>query len=211
MNVKELIDIINLFQVHVIFDNPKDSVDRLMAGGSPLYFTPIEGKERKKYEQSSNKSEIISTTDAIHVIDLDIRKLVNIFECDGTGIHELTKEKIRPYCSNNISEDIVYVAFLFLHEVGHWDQFICMSKNIERFINEDLQLEKEIFEKNQQLGKQQKERIKKGSSCILTTNERKLFEQYMLEYREIPKEKYADKFALKNMEVVLDKYKNHNN
>lgn len=33
MNVKELIDIINILPVRVIFDNPKDSVERIMAGG----------------------------------------------------------------------------------------------------------------------------------------------------------------------------------
>lgn len=79
---------------------------------------------------------------------MDIRELVNIFECDGTGIHELTKERIRPYCSNNVSEDIVFVVFVFLHEVGHCNQFIGMGKNVEKFINEDLHLKKEIFKKS---------------------------------------------------------------
>lgn len=170
----------------------------------------LKGKERDKYERSSNKSRFVSTTAAIHIIDLDIRDLVSIFECDGTGIYQFTKEMIKPYYSNNISEDIVYVSYLFLHEVGHWTKFISMGKNIEQFINKDLQLAKENFEKVEQLKRQRQERINRGISCVLTANERKLFKQFMMEYRQIPKENEADKFALEHMESALDKYKRHN-
>jgi hypothetical protein len=211
MTVKELINIINIFPVRIIFDDPKDCVEAIMAGRSPLYFTPVEGKERKKYENSDNKSEFLSTSDAIHIIDLNVSDLVNIFECDGTGIYELTKERIRPYCLGDISEDIVFVIFVFLHEVGHWKQFVNMGKNVERYVGEGLDLEKMNFEKTQQLRMQQNQRIAKGSLCKLTAREKALFKEYMLEYRKTPKEKFADEFALENIEAILEKHIKYNN
>lgn len=211
MNVRELIEIINIFNANVIFDNPKDSVELVLAAGhSPLYFLAIEGKEKNKYDHSSNKSEFVSSTASIHIIDLDIQDLINIFECDGTGIYQLTKDMISPFYSSNIPEDIVFISFLFLHEIGHWNQFIRMGKNVEQYKNKDLDLEKENNEKVVQLRKQQLERINKGNLCVLTSNEKKLFKQYMLEYRQIPKEKDADQFALEHMNLILEKYKNHN-
>ena len=42
-------------------------------------------------------------------------------------------------------------------------------------------------------------RIDKGNQCKLTAKEKKLFEQYMKEYRNIPKENEADEFALSQM------------
>jgi len=47
MNVKKLIDLINIFEANVIFDNPKDSIEEVKGGRSPLSFTPIE-RERKR-------------------------------------------------------------------------------------------------------------------------------------------------------------------
>lgn len=87
MQVKDLIETINVFNANIIFDKPDDVKDDILAGNSPLYFTPVEGKERKKYENITNKQQFRSTTAAIHVIDLSVRELVNIFECDGSGIY----------------------------------------------------------------------------------------------------------------------------
>lgn len=99
MQVKDLIETINVFNANIIFDKPDDVKDDILAGNSPLYFTPVEGKERKKYENITNKQQFISTTAAIYVIDLSVRELVNIFECDGSGIYEFTNTVIDPYCS----------------------------------------------------------------------------------------------------------------
>lgn len=51
--------------------------------------------------------------------------------------------------------------------------------------------------------KQRKERINRENKCKLTAREKNLFWQYMKEYRAIPKEKEADKFALSKMEEAL--------
>lgn len=208
MKVKDIIEIINVFNAKIIFDKPEDVKNDIMLGRSPLYFTPVEGKEKKKYETIIHNQEFESTTAAIHVIDLSVRDLVNIFECDGTGIHEFTNNIIDPYCDAEISRDIVYVIFLFLHEIGHWMQFECMNKKVKEFINKDLQLAKENFDKVSELKRQRQQRIEKGSKCILTAKEKRLFREYMQEYRNIPKEKEADEFALSQMQLSLELYKN---
>ena len=205
MQVKDLISTINIFNAKIIYDKPEEVMVRIMSGESPLYFIPVEGKERKKYEADSNE-EFTSTTAAIHIIDLSVEGLVNIFECDGTGIHQFTKQMIEPYCNEEIQRDIVYVVFLFLHEVGHWIQFEKMNKKVTQFLTKDAELEKENFDKVCSLMKQQQERINRGNPCGLTVKERRLFEQYMYEYRNIPKEKEADEFALSKMREVLNLY-----
>lgn len=208
MQVKDLIKIVNVFDANIIFDKPEDVTNNLLAGRTPVYFAAIEGTEQRKYENLRNKQEFRSTTAAIHISDLSVRGLVNIFECDATGMHEFTKKAIEPYLNEGISMDVVYVIFLFLHEVGHWMQLYNMDRNVFKYANEDLELEKENSDKVNFLKKQQQERIKRGSECILTYNEKKLFEQYMKEYRCLPKEKDADEFALSKIQTVLELYKN---
>ncbi|HAT4183908.1 hypothetical protein ACV3Z6_13570 [Clostridium perfringens] len=208
MNIREVIEIINVFDVKVIFDKLTDVKDEILQGQSPFYFTPIDGKEKCKYERTNNKSKFISSTATIHIVDLDISELFELFECDGTGIYEYTKNLIKPYCDMGVSEEIVYVTFLFLHEVGHYKQFENMGRNVEKFINKDSVLYKENFKKNQELQNKRIERINNGITCKLTYKEKSELEKYMKEYREISKEKEADEFALKNIKNVLSEYKN---
>ena len=101
------------------------------------------------------------------------------------------------------SQDSSYITFVFLHEMGHWIQFNSLNKNVFDFIQKDLVLEKNNFDKMENLKKQRKERIDRGNKCKLTAREKKLFWQYMKEYRAIPKEKEADEFALSKMEEAL--------
>lgn len=207
MQVKELISIINDYDAKVIFDTPEVVAARIQKGDSPLYFTPVEGKERNQYEKSKNKKEFKSTSAVIHVPDLSIKELVNIFECDATGIHDYTNKKIEPYCQSGTSIDVVYTIFLFLHEIGHWMQFEKMDKKVDDYINKDIELQKENYQKICELYKQRQERISRGIECPITAKERKLLKQYMEEYRDIPKEKEADRFAIIELERVLDLYK----
>lgn len=51
MQIKELIDIINIYDIKVIFDNAEDVAEKIMKGTSPLYFNPVEGSERKNIKR----------------------------------------------------------------------------------------------------------------------------------------------------------------
>lgn len=208
MQVKDIINAINIFNVKIVFDSPEEVAEKIMAGSSPLYFTPVEGKERKRFENIENNQDFTSTTASIHIIDLSVKDFVNIFECDGTGIHQFTNNIIEPYCNEGIQSEIIYVIFLFLHEVGHWVQFEKMNNKVKQFMCKDIGLEKENFDKVNTLKRQRQERINRGNKCNLTAKEKRLFEQYMQEYRNIPKEKEADEFALSKMQMALKLYAN---
>lgn len=201
MQVKDIINIINSFDVKVIFDRPEEVVYKIMNGGSPLYFTPVEGKEREKFKNLKNNQEFISTSAAIHIIDLSVKDFINIFECDGTGVHQFTKNMIKPYCNKGIQEDIIYVIYLFLHEVGHWTQFEKMNRNVVQFISKDFNLTENNSDKMHALKNQN--HITSDNKCDLIARKKRLLGQYMQEYRNIPKEKEADEFALREIEKVL--------
>lgn len=55
--------------------------------------------------------DFTSPTAAIHIIDLLIEELVNIFECDGTGIHEFMNKIIEPYCDGEIEKTLYIQLF----------------------------------------------------------------------------------------------------
>mgnify|MGYP001852876155 CR=1 FL=1 len=207
MRIKDLINIINTYDVKIIYDRPEEVMGAIMEGSSPLYFSPVEGKERKKFENVKDKHKFTSTTASIHIIDISIEELISIFECDASGIHEFTNNIIKPYCSEEIDKKIVYVTFLFLHEVGHWHKKKKMDKNVFAFIEKDNELRKENLIKVFDLNRQRRERIAKGSRYNLTVKEKRLLEQYMNEYRNIPKEKEADEFAKSQMSASLRRYK----
>lgn len=209
MTAKELINIINDYDVKVVFDKPEEVAQKIMNGiSSPIFFTPVEGAEREKYEKSNQKSTFISTTECIHIPDLEITDIIDIFQCSGTAIYDMTVKLVTPYVDEAAPDEIVFMAFLFLHEVGHWKQFIDKSKLVEEFTNIDLLLDKDNFDKTQRVMQERNERISRGNNCPLTAKERKALEQLFQEYRQIPKEKDADNFAFGQINNALKKYKN---
>jgi len=205
MQMRELINTINAYNAKIIFYNKTDLDDKLKEG-LPIYFTPVEGKELKKYRNIKEKKDFISTTASIYIPDLSIEEFVNLFKCYGMGLYEFTNNIIKLYCNKGIDNNIVFSIFVFLHEVGHWKQFERMGRNVSTFKSRDYELSEENFNKMTSLSEKRNERIAKGNTCILTAKEKKLFNQYMTEYRNIPKEKEADEFALSQIESALKLY-----
>lgn len=204
MNISDLINVINQYDVKVIFDDIEKVKDTIFRGGHIIYFTPVEGKEREKYERKYKKNEFVSTSACIHIPNLTIEEIIDIYKnCDGTGIYEWTCKNITQHCSNIKNIDDAFIVFLFLHEVGHWNQFNELKCNVNSFMEMDIDLEKDNFDKMSELEIRRRERINKGNKCIQTVKERKLAEQYMMEYRNIPKEKEADEFAMAKIDDAL--------
>ena len=213
MQIKDVVNILNTFNVNVVFDTRQDVVNRIIQGTSTLlYFTPIDGKEKIKYEKCKNKTDFISSTPTIHIPDLTIRELVNTFECDVGNTYDTTKQMISQFNSTDIPQDVVFVAFLFLHEVGHWVQFANMGNRVYEFVNTDIEVSKDNYEKMQKAQQKRAKRIRNnGDSCLLTVNEKATFKKLSDEYRKIPKEKNADDFALSQMEQALNLLREKNN
>jgi len=68
MTIRELIEKINIFDVNVTFE-PLEKVREKFSAGivTPLAFSCVEGKERKKYEKLANKSAFERHSAAIHI------------------------------------------------------------------------------------------------------------------------------------------------
>lgn len=208
MTTRELIEIINDYDVKIAFDKPEDVIKGLMQGiATPISFTPVEGLERKKYEKSNNKSDFVSTSECIHIPELELSYLIEMFKCTGTNIYDMSLQLIAPHIKNRVSDEIEFVIFTFLHEVGHWKQFTNMSRLVEKFVNMDEELHKDNFIKQQMVLDQRQIRMDKGNNCPLTAKEKKALNQLFLEYRQIPKEKDADNFAFQHINIALDKYR----
>ncbi|MGE7827329.1 hypothetical protein [Paenibacillus sp. NPDC093718] len=204
MKVRELIEILNVYGVSINYDTIENfKLD------SPIYFAAVNDKERKKYEASKDKTKFISTTAAIHIPDLTLSDLMEILKSDGTGIYEHTKKQLLQFFRSDVSENIVFATYLFLHEVGHWYQFAKIHMNVELWFNENIELYKDNYDKIQQIAVQRQQRLMKDPSCNLTFREKHILESLRGEYRNIPKEKDADTFAIKNLESALYVYTNY--
>lgn len=210
MKVKDIINVINVFDIDIHFDSKEEMFKKFSNGISLIfYFSPLNEKEIKKYENSQNKYDYISSTPSIHVPDLTIDELINTFECSAGDLYNSTCKFISEFFIEDIPKDVVFVVFLFLHEVGHWMQFKKMDNHVCKYIDTDRKESENNYYKLQLLCKKRQERISKGNLCNLTTNEKKAFEQIFTEYRQIPKEKEADEFAISQIKNILKIYKDN--
>ena len=73
----------------ISFDNPLEVANNLKTG-QVMFFSPLSGFELKKYTKARHPERFVSKSAVIHIPDLTIEDFINIFECDGTGIHEIT-------------------------------------------------------------------------------------------------------------------------
>lgn len=200
--IKKLNDIDRL-NIKVNFYSVNLLCERL---SNPIFFSCINDEERHCYERCNNKSAFVSTTPSINIPDLTIREIINILECDGTGLLAVTKKMVNDFFSTKISDDIVIFTFLFLHEVGHWDQFHKMSYNVEDFTKLDCEESEQNHNKLLKTISQINKRKHNGEEISLTKKERFLLEQLSKEYRNIPKEKEADNYAFKHLRIILSDY-----
>ena len=130
-----------------------------------------------------------------------------MFYQDDSGIYEYTCKMIRPYCKGVVDIKIGLVLFQFLHEVGHWNQFMSLDKNVAAYTTWNYEQEKNNYEKMRALKDSVLQRQAREKDNRLSAEERMLFRQYTEEYRNIPKEKEADEFALSYLKETIDKYR----
>lgn len=208
MTIRELIEKINIFDANITFV-PLEEVRKKFSSGiaTPLAFSCVEGKERKKYEKLGNKSDFESHSATIHIPDLTVDDMIEIFQCDAVGSYEITKKMIAPYLQDDIPENVIFVCFLFLHEVGHWMQFKELGCNVQKYTERYVELYRANHEKGNQIWASRDERMKRGITCLLTAREREALIQCQNEYRQIPSEKDADEFAVQHLLQILDVYR----
>lgn len=207
MKVSELISVVNIYDVKISFDNPVEVANNLKTG-QVMFFSPLSGFELKKYTKARHPERFVSKSAVIHIPDLTIEDFINVFECDGTGIHEITRSIIKPYCEKGIPSDIVFVTFMFLHEVGHWMQFKEMGNYVHTFIMLDYEAKKANFEKQLNLKQQFLQYNTENNIDALKLIQTQLYNN-MCDYRNIPCEKWADDYAHSHMNDALRVYQEH--
>lgn len=217
MKTKELINIINIYNAPVVYDDREELEDKIKKETGtvlPIYIALLDDIQRKEFEKCKDKSTFVTTTAAIHLPDLTLSQLVELLECDGASTFDDTKKQLVSFLDMNIPENVVYVSYLFLHEVGHWFQLTYMQMKVESYMNEDIEKYRDNFNMMQEVWLERKQRLNKEdinnpiTQCNLTFREKQKLVRLQNEYRNIPKEKSADEFAIKNLGRILDVYKN---
>lgn len=209
MQVKELIDTINKENVPVIYESADVVCEKILTGTLRFpVFSVFEGEERKEYEHCKNQGDFISHSACIHMPDIAVDEMAQIFKCNAYKDEDSTYgdmlQTIQPYLRANIPEDITVVCFAFLHEVGHYRHFESLGFRAKAYMDLDLSLYEEHNRKMNELDMARRERMERGITCLLTAREKATLAELNAEYRRIPNEARADEFALSHLPRALD-------
>ena len=198
---------LNLQHVRVAFDEKKVLKERLMQGSHVVFFTPIDSEsERDKYEKKpeSAKAKYKTKSPMIHFPDVSIDEFVQIFQCgvEDEFVNTISRLK-KEY--DIVADKYTFVSFLFLHEVGHWNQLQDDDRMVHMYLLRDLTEEKNIHDAQNAIISSALRRNGKdtlGDGLELTHNEKEKLRKLQEEYRNVPKEAEADEYAAKMLRSV---------
>ena len=109
---------------------------------------------------------------------------------------------------NSIDADEAMVIFVFLHELGHYEQFCTLDRKMYEFIKSGEKEYKNHMEKMTKIVKiiEQEGKTTKKGKIVLPNSVEKALEKARCEYRNLPKEKFADDYALRQFEQMQLRY-----
>ena len=197
-------------QAKVVYDSKQVLSERLKYGKSICYFRTIDSEaEIEKYEKKRevDKKKYKSKSSAIHTPDCSITEFIslysktNIFEDEKyeKTIVRLQNELNVAECS--ISDEIMFFCFVFLHEVGHWNQFnFECDRQIYKYGKLDEGNDKRIFEKIHSIyeknpGMQRLDDISENDKITLN--------QLHDEYNALPTEVVANSYAYEKLKILI--------
>ena len=157
--------------------------------------------ERRIYNALSpeDKSKYVTKSPRIHFPDITVYDLIKLLQRDEGTIYEDTLgTALDVNMKYACSPEVRCLLFIFLHEVGHWYQLReDYGWRIKAFADADLELEKRLFERQQKI---QRELYNRKP----TAQEKKMLKRLQEEYRQIPKESYANSFAKEKMGEISE-------
>ena len=191
---------LKLQQVHVCYDSMNEVANRIRSGAHVVYFSVIDNvAEREKYEKKTDEAKKIykSKSPVIHFPDLTINEIVEIYRC---GVEDEYQRVVSLLVDNNISikSEVAFVCFLFLHEVGHWNQLYQKNMLVKMYLEDGIEQEKQIFElQNEILNRilRNNDIALLGSDIVISKKDKEKYHELQVKYREIPKEAEADEYA----------------
>ena len=201
MNLKRITKILGNQDVRFNF------YDELEIRNEIVYFSAISDFERKLlYDNLSNndKSEYISNSATINLPNISEDILYERYNKFDKWAFKITLDKIRKVTTIYSNEEkLAFAAYIILHEIGHWYDFIEMGKKPYIFSEKDIMLRKKVF----------KERISLQESlylkAYLTEEENKKVELYYEKYNSIPMENKANKYADMHIDDFLNKLRKY--
>lgn len=104
-----------------------------------------------------------------------------------------------------VADKYIFVSFIFLYEVGHWNQLQDDGWILHTFLERDLMDEKNNHDSKCEIVNCALRRNGKyvlGYGLKLTSKEKEKLRKLNEEYRNIPKEADADKYAVKMLESL---------
>ena len=169
----------------------------LQQHGQIMFLSSCDDPEERRIYNAlplEDKSKYATKSPRIHFPDITVEELIKLLQSDEGTIYEDTRATaLNVEMKSACSPEVRCLLFIFLHEVGHWYQLReDYGWRIKEFADADLELEKGLFERQQKI---QRELYNRKP----TAQEKKMLKQLQEEYRQIPKESYANSFAKEKM------------
>ena len=196
--------------VKVVYDKKHIVASRLQRGLHIVFFNAIENEEeRLRYEEIKGKPSINrfkTKSPTIHIPDLHVWELLDIFKRDETGAYERTCAYLNTIkMKGSCPIEIKYILNIFLHEIGHWEQMKRLNWDVIKFTAMDINLEE--AHNNESMFLQQEMRkeisnIKLGEKPVISDGLMQKLVELEEGYRQIPKEADADNYARETLEKM---------
>ena len=177
--------------------------ENLRTHGQIMFFSAIgDEAERKSYKSLSpaEQDSFVTKSPCIHFPHLTVFNLIELLKSDEGTVYEETRNtannvKMQAACSLEVR----CLLFIFLHEVGHWNQLMNdFHGRVKEYSDTDLEEEKRLHD-------EQNELQRRITGRRPTQQEKQTMKRFQEEYRQIPKEKYANMFAEKKMSEISAK------
>ncbi len=162
--------------------------------------------KEKKYERKAETAKIKYKTKSpmIHFPNVAVDELVQIFQCGAED--EYTNTILRLKKEYDIEADkFIFVSFIFLHEIGHWNQLENDDRIVYKYLLRNLTEERNNHDAQKKIltiALNRNGQNELGQGLKLTIKEKKALEDLQEEYRHIPKEAEADEYAVKMLKSV---------
>ncbi len=206
MKIKELYEIVCPTEYRNIrveikeFDKNKNDIT------SPMDFVVLDSTEEQLYANCIDKESFVGTSEFISIYDTEVEDFfLYLSEEDHSQTIELTTKKLKKYFAK-VSEAYVYLSHMILHEIGHYQQYLNLNKNVFDYTSLDYAEKVGIDAEYQRMNDKIHQRIiKQGKKPVPTKGEKKLLADISRRYRRLPTEKEADDFAYSMMKETVEK------
>lgn len=198
--------LLKMQSVKIVFDSKKIATERFLQGKDLIYFLVMDETEEERYERKYDKSSYKAKSPSIHIPDFTVDELLDVFKEDVTGAYDRTCHYLETVqMKSECPIELKFVLYIFLHEVGHWEQLKRVDGYVSKYIEDGIELAKENYEKSALLYQKIKENnlnLKDGEKPWISKSDMQELIRLEEEYRQIPKEADADNYAKKIMEEM---------